>query len=566
MFRKSKNDEVTNPTAASNGVAEGGYGVEQGELLVEQLFLDEQPRAKDSKLATLAEDAEFVDVETSTVKAEPAQPAEGSKRSPDRAKRPGILPGLLSKRLSALKKSRQKKATESSQTAETMDLIESVSDEVASNLSIDFLEVPAAVSEYAAAGDSTVGGIKEHQTKPGKSGKKKGGKLVKSTVQKHEKAIKPNRRRSRDIFVCAQIAGDRSIYWKLTARGVEPIEALPADAQVLSFAKKDLRFEVETRISHRAAEALALQEVGDAVYILNRSKDLRAVYATLQARIRELPHRIGPGQLVLDHLVKERAPQAEALIVALELKDPSDRDALLILYYLSATGRSSEPQISVYPDNREFLLSQFAATHQATRENAQVLLVDHAALLEAAARAEFYPNEQQVAGIPVRQIWSHAAAVGLVTGAISMGWAYQAFKQNEQARSASARVQFSVEIAQQAISSLLSSSPRALAKGLSLDTQRIMERSHELWVPGSRVQVMADGSGTEYRLTLPLVDAHTTTAVSRVYAQAVSRLLHLEMPADCEGGTLNFSGTFNEAQLNVRCEAAPHPLDRYRGG
>jgi len=550
MFGKSKKPETGN-AADSKKAASSGASADQGELILEQLFMDEQPPTKTSRFAALAEEAEVVEAAqvSSAPKSrqDPATPKQFSGKTNS-----GLLSGVFSRKPKARAPGPQREAPDVAP--------------------VESLGIATVATGTPSADSSPEVHAAEHDGPPVTSTMSE----VSVTVSKPAKARAPkafkkstSRRNSRDIYLSAQIAGDRSIFWKLTAQGIEPVEALPAGSHALSFSKDDLRFEVETRVSYSAAQSLALQEVGDAVYLLNRSKDLRAVYATLRSRIEGLHYRLGPGQLLLDRLIQERASEAEALIVAVELKDLSGRDALLILYYLSATGRSSEPQISVYPDNREFLLSQFAAVHQASRENAQVLLVDHTALFEASTHAAFYPNEPQLGGIPLRKVWSQSAMAGVLVAIAALGWAYQGFTQNDQIRRSTTRVQSSIDFAQKTASGLLSSSPRALARALTLDVEQILARSQRLWVPGSRIQLTADGGGAEYRITLSLPHVRTSAVTANGTegnTDALSTLLHLKAPEGCQRENLNFSGTLNEAQLNVRCEAAPHPLDHYRSG
>jgi hypothetical protein len=543
MFGKSKKNK--SQTAAPKGAAVNRADVGDGELILESLFVEERPESKTSKFEAMAEEADFIEVtpiapEAQPVKAEPSTRAT-PKKTKEKSKGSGLLSGLFAKRPA------QAKATAApSAPSEPLDLnLGPVEEEDALELELQ----PEAKAEESS---------KESPSKPRKEKPKK---AVKAPKPKKTKSSR--RKGAEERYLVTQIGGDRQVAWRLTANGIESVEAVPHYGRAISFSTEDYRFETETRLTTRQAQSLVLQEIGDAVQILNHSKDLRAVYATLQSRLQDLSYRIGPGQLLVDRLIRERAPEAVALVIGLELKDVTGRDALLVLFYLSASGKLSEPQISIYPDNRDFLLSQFAATHQAARENAQVLLLNHEDLFAAAQSLAFYPNEPELAGIPVRKVWTHAAALSVLVAAACMAWAYQGFLHSEQAKRALVRTQNNVELVKRANTNVLSNSPRSLVKGMTLNVELILERARQLWVPGSRVQFVADGTGVDYRVTLPLMDKNNLRAPT-VNATAASTLLHLPMPADCERGALNFSGTFNEAQLNIRCEAAPLPLDRYR--
>lgn len=533
---------------------ETGMDLGDGELILEPLFVNERPTSEESRpsgfadLAAEAEDAEFIDYSPSAAK-EAATPKKSG----------GGLGRLFSR------KPRKPKEKPTPAPAAAVDV-----EGVAEILELEIEPKTAPVEEEGLVLDVEPPAASEPpkaERKPRKVKKERKPKVRKSKAPKGEKVSRFGRR-PREIFVMAELRDDRALYWRLDEKGVESVDSIPDKAKALSFSTEDLRFEVDAPMSHSAAEGHVLREVGEAVHLLNRSKELGAIYATLEERIEKRAYRLGPAQLLVDRLVRERAPAAAALIIAVELKDASGRDALMVLYYLSATGRCSEPQISVYPDNREFLISQFAATHQAAREQAQVLLLNHADLHTAAARALFYPNEPVVGGIPVRKLWLNAAAAGVVGAALCAGWAYQAHQQYEHVRSATKRVESSVELLQRNISATLAGSPRALAEGLSLDLSTVLARSSEVWVPGAYVRLTADGFRAEYQVTLMLLqgDVGRRGAVSRINTEALKALLHLQTPADCERSPLNFDGRFNEAQLNIRCEAPPHPLDRYRSG
>lgn len=536
MFGKSKKPEKPDTQQV--------IAPSEGELILEQLFTDELPASKPRTVEGEVVDAEFIEVSRD----------DSARRS---SKRRGAAPR---RSLFGLGRRESPAFIADSAAGDTVDSVSDPDGELLLDITAGAVSEQPTEAEARVSVEASDDGARSRSRKPKKEKLTRAPKASKTRV--------PRRRAQKDVYLVAQIAGDRQIYWRLAEKGVEPVDALPAGARAISFSKDDLRFETDQALSHKAAEAVVLQEVGEAVYVLNRSKELKAVYATFRERVEKLDYRIGPGALVIDRLVRSRAPEAEALVVGLELKDSTGRDALLILYYLSATGQASEPQVSVYPEDRDFLLSQFAAAHQAARENAQVLMLDYEALLEAAAKLELYPNEPALAGIPLRKIWTYSAAATVILAIASAGWAYHEFTQHEQARRQLTAARTSAEFAQRETTELLNGSPRALARGVSLNVSEILSRSHAIWVPGARVQFTADGTEVNYRVTLPLIGSGTGASratAARVNTQSLEALLHVPTPADCERSQINFSGTFNEAQLNIRCPAPAHPLDRYRG-
>jgi|GEM_PF-5216147 len=536
LFGKQKPAKEASKAAPADSVQEPATIVD-GELIVETLFVEEKNPTKTSRFAGLSEEGEIIDVKPVAAPA----PKEKGSRNPR---------GFG--RLFGRKGSDVSSATSSTGRGESP-LTEHPASESASSA-----PVPDA-AEVTPPGQ---------EARPEQSRRKKSKQKPPKEKKPSQKKVGSRRfaRRSAERFLTIALDAERTLFWRLSRQGVEPVETLPDGAVAISFSAEDQRYPVDTRLTQKQAEVTVVQEVGEAVHVINRSKDLRTLYATPRARIERLSYRLGPGQLLLDQLARERARDAEALIVGVELKDHTGRDALLILYYLSATGRSSAPQVSVYPDNRDFLVSQFAAAHQAARENAQVLLLDHIALFEAAQSLALYPNEPMLGSIPVRKLWTHAAALAVLGATGALVFAYQTWNEYERLRSALTRTQNAVQQLQSANALRLESSPRALARTLSLDIAPIFRQAQNLWLPGGRVSVMVDGTSAEYVITLPLQTRSSTDRRLAVPTdgRVIDLLLNREPPTDCTRGDLNLTGNFNEAQLIIRCEAAARPLDRYR--
>lgn len=505
----------------------------EGELILEQLFVEEPKTTKTPKFASVAEEADFIDVT-------PAKSATTKTEKPDKPKDAGF----------SFFKKRENKAD-----AIKVESPRDLTTDASSSAAVE--DIFVAPKTEATKQDSVAAKAPES---PKVAKKEKPQNAARPKVQKP-------RKRSNEYFLLTEIGGGRTVTWKMTSQGVATIETVPANAGVISFSHEDKRFEVDGKKTQSQALSIALEEIGDEVHVLNRSKDLGAVYATLRSRVDSSDYRLGPGQLLVDTLVQARAKDAPALIIGLELKDCEGRDALLVLYYLSAAGRLSDPQVSIYPDNRDFLLSQFAAAHQAARESAQVLLLDNAAVFDTAAAMQFYPHEPMLGRVPARVVWRNAAFLSVLAAAASTSFAYQAMTQHNNARGQAARIQAQVQALQHANAGLLDGSPRALAKGLTLDLDHIIKLSHSFWVPGARVQLKADGTGTDYLITVQMMKTTPSGAPSAsapINQRAVDALLNLKTPEECTRGALNFSGTFNEAQLSIRCEAPPSALDRYR--
>jgi hypothetical protein len=148
-------------------------------------------------------------------------------------------------------------------------------------------------------------------------------------------------------------------------------------------------------------------------------------------------------------------------------------------------------------------------------------------------------------------------------------WTHQLSLQHDRARGELAHAEEAVKRIQRANTALLESSPRALARALTLDVPTASARAREVWVPSARVQMVVAATGTDFTVILPLASpraGHQSSTLVGADPALVHALLALKTPVGCKRTDVHFSETLNEAQLTVHCETPPHPLARYRDG
>jgi hypothetical protein len=221
------------------------------------------------------------------------------------------------------------------------------------------------------------------------------------------------------------------------------VDALPAGSSAISISAADLRVSTEGALSNSRAQTLASEIVFEPVYAINHSKSLQVIYATSQARVDATAYHLNPGILLLDVIRQRRGLENVAPIFGLRLKDTQGRDTIVALYHRSASGYVSGPQISIYPEDLELVLTQFR-TAQEVREPAQVSLFGHKELLEARSSLSRYPHKPMLGITPKHLVWVCIMLGSLAFAVMSAAGARQAWKavqlQGIQTASAEARL------------------------------------------------------------------------------------------------------------------------------
>jgi hypothetical protein len=368
-----------------------------------------------------------------------------------------------------------------------------------------------------------------------------------------------------DPYIVLEIGGSRTLIWQLMEQGLETRDEVPVGASAISFAATDLRFAVEGAISNRKADTLAVESTGEPVYLINRSKDLGAIYASNRLRFSELTYRPGPGALVLETLHAPDSVAEQPAILGFQLKDAADKDAVVILYYRAPSGELGTPQISIYPDNLEFVLSQFATANQ-LRADFKLVLFDNAALRRAAATLVLYPNQPSFGAVSSQTAWRVAATVAVVAALGTGAWAGYEYRSTAGYAGELAQLKQHDQRAKHEAQELLESSSVTLARELSLPLDTALARSQALWVPGARVSMTVDGDSSDYTVLLPLNTKLTGHSLIQPTAElVVEQLRTLAVPTGCQRNTFNFSGALNEVTLTIHCQDTVSTLSRYRG-
>ena len=410
--------------------------------------------------------------------------------------------------------------------------------------------------------------------KPGKAPETKAEKPKKEKKQKpskepKEKKVRPSRGNSaREVHIYVQIEGtQRELFWSLRADSVEEVgrDAVQAAA---SFSREDVAVRTVKTLGFKAAQDVALQEIGEPVHLVNRSKDLGYVYATREERPLTAGFKLMPGQQALDRLLKRKKLQGKSLITGFTFKNAQGQEAVAILFHVDAEGVVSRPQVTLNPDRMEFVLNEFAKQRKLSRKENPTVLFDNSDFLAEYSGLQPYPVEPVWQGIPVSKLWRLAAMVTAIGAAGSCAWTAMGYVQ-EQMVSASIQQLTNKQDAEKAKASrLIADSLYSFSQSLSIDQDHIFDTAQQLWLPGTQLDVEAKLDRTLYHVKVPVVTNKTFNNKPSVDATPpkpqVEVALKVQAPTGCHKDTASVSGNMNEIEISVVCENRRSALSSFR--
>jgi len=376
----------------------------------------------------------------------------------------------------------------------------------------------------------------------------------------------PKDARAGELAILVSIEGHGNVFYVVTPNGLREAKAEEL-TYAASFSPDDHRYPVEAKSTYQHGVDIAMSEIGEDVRIVHSARSMGAVYATPTARIDESPVRLGPGQMLVEHVLKRNARPPGAFAVNLMLEDAASGRSLAILYYVSAQGDISAPQVSVNPSNLQFTLSEFLHKHGAA-DDADVLQLTNDRLAGTAGALSLYPNEAVWRGTPVRTLTWAAAAIAAIAALASGAYAglqqVQIHALQQEARVINARV---TEYDHKS-DALISSSLNSFAQTQSLDVARLTDRAAALWVPRSTVSVDATAGHELYTLVMPVDSGeffnNKPSVLRQLQNQNLQQLLGLTPPEGCTKNSPGVSGGVNVLQITVDCEAPADGAGRYR--
>lgn len=370
------------------------------------------------------------------------------------------------------------------------------------------------------------------------------------------------------LDVLVELEGGRRVYWRIGVDTVKEID--PANvALAASFSKKEYRYYSKKPLSYGQAMDMALAELGEDLSIVNGTKTACAVYASTASRIQEMGSmRVGPGLFLLDLLIKEVREPDEELMFGLHLTGGEGGRSLVVLYHMTGAGEVSATQITVNPDNLNFVMSQFAASRRLDRDKVKVVVLKNEDLLKVAGQLQPYPNEAMWNGVALRQIM---VGLALASGVAALGagaFGAQAFYGKASLQAALTTETAKKNQTLRAIDEMLANSVVSFAATQSLALEVIAQRAGEVWTPGAKVVLEATSEKEQYFVTRQLLSGEASgsapNVLQRLTMDKLTPMLTSEPPPGCTKAIPNISGGMNALQVTVTCENLSGPLSAYR--
>ena len=338
--------------------------------------------------------------------------------------------------------------------------------------------------------------------------------------------------------------------------------------KAVSFSKEDHAIKVEKALSFSAAENLALQEIGEPVHLVNRTTDLSTIYATLEERALSSSYRLYPGQQAVDALVNKVHTKGRAAITGFVFKSREGKIALCVLFYINADGLSTKPQVTLNPDNLDFVLTQFALTRKLNIKDIDKFLFSNAEFLSQVNSLKAYPNERVWQGLPLSLITNFVSLSVAVGATLLAGWAGVNYYQVSQLTSQIETLNTKETLEHKNASASIGKSLYNFAALMSLNDKRAFGLAQSMWQPGGHLVMTSDLTRDKYEIKVPIVTKKTviTQGGGEVTSspEAVKKSLNFKPPSGCVKENTSVTGNLNEIQITVVCKSPDSILSGFR--
>lgn len=359
----------------------------------------------------------------------------------------------------------------------------------------------------------------------------------------------------------------QQLAWHVTEDGLESAPVEEVGVAVLA-SRSEQRYRTEGALSLTAAQNLALAELAEEVRVLNRSREQRVIYAMTTQNVDDLNFIAKSAFHALDLLAKGDVElPAEGPAVLGFLLSGRDGVSVVVLYYRNEAGDYKAPLVSLNPDDLNFVLQQLYSTLRVSA-GVPVVLYDNADFLRVYENVGSYPAENALMGVPLSSVVRGLSLASTVAGVVSIAAAGYLYTEQQVLQSRMQAAQAQIEQTQARINTVISSGLPSFARVLSLDTEQLIDRALQLYLPSSRIVLSATPEASSYRMVLPLTsNARFLNRPSVARARETSdvqRLLDVQAPEGCERSTPAINNALNEVELTITCQGADSSLNRYR--
>ena len=371
----------------------------------------------------------------------------------------------------------------------------------------------------------------------------------------------------KQITLLTELDNGRQLFWNLTTTSLQQLPGTPELPAVLSFSKDDVRIYSDTVLTYAKADEVATVDIGEDVVVVNKTKELNTLYCTRADRAMTALFRIAPGQQALDALLKATDRTGRAFVTGFLVRDEAAATSVAILYYVSAEGESSKPQVTLNPDNMDFLLAQFMATRKADKKTTEVHFFDNADLLSVAGDFRYFPNEKVWNGVPIRVLQRGGAVLTGVIAAASVAFTAVNYTQQKLLDSDIRTMKENASDLNKKTNQRIGESIYSFSQNVSQDQERMFAVAEQVWSPGAKLLAEMKGQDTKVTVNFPLSTnrqfQNKVSVYSAVSPEAVAKITGMVAPEGCQKNKPQTTGSLNEIRIDIVCQTFDSPFSRY---
>lgn len=295
---------------------------------------------------------------------------------------------------------------------------------------------------------------------------------------------------AREAYVAVRMGNP--IFYRVAPDGIREVGEgdLPPLERIVAFDEFDARAESGGPAGEAAARRIMARAAGERLWIVNRSRDLGAVYGRSPARIKEFGRAVVPGAELADLIAAGRGIERRNAIVGFDL---GTSPRLVILYGYRGDGELCPPQFAADPHDVELFVAEYVRMNGVDPAG-PATLASVEDLLQALGGASAYPLEESVLGIPRSKAYALASGIGFAGALIALAHAAMDWRAAAAANEAAQAMETETARLNAEVAARAAEAIEGLAARSSLDIDRLLGLAGSAWSPGARVSVEA-GSG-----------------------------------------------------------------------
>lgn len=372
-------------------------------------------------------------------------------------------------------------------------------------------------------------------------------------------------------IVCVEVGQER-IYLKAVDDHVTKVEQPTSDMAVPVFTSSEHKLLSESRVSKAKAKSLATREAEEIVRVII-GDDGKEIYAAPSEWIATFQHGISSGMMAMTKAIRRvggPVSAEERYVVGFALEENDSGRAMLILYILDGEGRLGKPQISIFTEDVNFIIEQFAQQNGMNADENNVRILGASDLREAIAGLLCYPTEDDVLGVP-RSVVTNMAAVGSVAFCVvSATYAGILAIQQHEAESVAKANQNEVSLIRSEIDGKVSGHIKAFANAVSVDTNKAFERAADVWVPGGKVSMRVNyAKGSRFMLRFKMLTQTHNIGAESLHSimpyRRMAKMMGITPPSGCMVSKYLYSGDLINASVEFTCPSRGGAIARFRG-